>query len=663
MPRFRPRRPDSDERPVTADAVTELAGRLLAPAHFYAAPGLGLTWEPSKAEVISWEIFRGRLLDPAHTRQRRGFVSWNIYRTGPEGRSAEPVLSLKWDAEASELHVVRSLECHVWEGYDAGGNVILSREQRKWVRELVGTVSTDRLVARDELEDELACLLFLAVVGTSRLPLSSLEAPLPAFSFGELFYSYRPTAHPDDGAAMTWEELPVRMMQPASTWREHARLLEAYLRAAPAAAMSAVAGLWVRQWNRLDGSPAGLAALLRTVFNEVSLSPWTDFVDRVLAFVQELEAAAYFDAATAVDFLSYLLRQAGRHLTAYDLVTFHHRGANYPDALLLDAVLKAYLAASERRPDLFAPQGDDTEAQSTRRLRRRALRQAFLLRRRYEEHPVPDLPTSPGENSRVLPPSHPRVPEEQILQLTRRTRRLYAGDPLPRHLGPHAAALLRAGFDDLTHPDERRELGLGLFIDRPLAAGKHPAEPDQTLLLSSLAYSRSVAAERLRALAGEVGLAPAAAEVEEVRRRLDLPGLPPDAIGEASRPGSVTLADARRAAPDFAFLWTTAGSVRDLLAQFDFGALSGRFDVRYLLEGPRLLIARSPEGPGIRVHDERLRPRLELEVPSGEGFVRRAGQEYPAGGLLAVRVWQEGATEWESIDLRADPVRIPARDG
>ena len=72
---------------------------------------------------------------------------------------------------------------------------------------------------------------------------------------------------------------------------------------------------------------------------------------------------------------------------------------------------------------------------ANKRLRRRALRQAWLIRRRYEGWPVPDLPTSPGENNRVLPPSHPRVPEEQILQPSRRTRRLYADDPLPSHLG------------------------------------------------------------------------------------------------------------------------------------------------------------------------------------------------------------------------------------
>ena len=101
------------------------------------------------------------------------------------------------------------------------------------------------------------------------------------------------------------------------------------------------------------------------------------------------------------DFLANLLRRLCRHLTAFDLVTFHHRGANYPDALLLDDALKRCL----RHPGLLST-----------RLQRPRLRQAWLLRRHYEGHLVPDAPTSEGENVRVLPAAFPRVPEEQILE-------------------------------------------------------------------------------------------------------------------------------------------------------------------------------------------------------------------------------------------------------
>src|SRR5262249_28817245 len=111
-------------------------------------------------------------------------------QVGEEGRAGEPLLGVRLDLAGGEIHVVRGLDSYVWEGHDSGGGVYLSRERRKWVRELVGTLALASCASLDELRDELICRLFHAVVGT-RLPLSSVEAPLPAFSFGELFYCYR----------------------------------------------------------------------------------------------------------------------------------------------------------------------------------------------------------------------------------------------------------------------------------------------------------------------------------------------------------------------------------------------------------------------------------------------------------------------------------------
>src|SRR5262249_20344183 len=141
------------------------------------------------------------------------------------------------------------------------------------------------------------------------------------------------------------------------------------------------------------------------------------------------------------------------------------------------------------------------EAGDRGRLRRRALRQGWLLRRHYEGHLVPDAPTSPGENARVLPPPHRRVPEEQILQVIQRTRRLYDGDPLAAHLGERAGRVLRRGAADLHPADELRELGMAVFIDRPLGVLKAPAEPDQTPLLSYEAFSQAIADRRITDLA------------------------------------------------------------------------------------------------------------------------------------------------------------------
>jgi hypothetical protein len=624
---------------------------MIRPEHFFVGPDLALEWEHVAAEELVWEVFQGRLLDPAHTRQKCTFEAWNVYRAaGPDaGRSAEPLVALKLDEGAGRLHVVRGLDSYVWEGYDAGGNVYMSRERRKWVRELVGTIDPGRFADLDEL----ACRLFLAVVGTSRLPLSSVESPLPAFSFGQLFYSYRPAALRDSGPVRGWRGLIADMLGPWLTRREQARLLETFLHAAGFAEMTEAAAAFVRRWSQLGRTAADLAALLRTLFNEVSLSPYTDLVEKVLAFLRALETSGVFAAEQAIDFLSYLLRQIGRHLTAYDLVVFHHRGANYPDALLLDAVLKEYLVHIERRPELFADAADDGEdARRRKRLRRRALRQGWLLRRRYEGHPVPDLPTSAGENARVLPPSHPRVPEEQITQPARRTRRLYAGDPLTFPPGGRVGEVLGRSLDDLAHADEWRELGTAVFVDRPLGGGKAPTEPDGTLLLSAEAFSPSIARERLRGL-----------EVRHPSGPPEVPGLSLDAIGGAVRPGAVSLADARRASADFVFLRTTPGTARAFLTQFDFTPLARRFGLDDLLGGADVLIARSPTGPGLVLYDARLRPRVELEVVSEEGYESRAGLECPAGGLRVLRVWEATGDDeaLQSHDLCAERLRLPPR--
>ncbi len=651
MPSFRKLKTENRKPTSLAALITEM----FRPAHFFLGPELELEWEHEAEQELVWEIFQGRLIDPAHTRQRRSFAAWKIYATSQRGedRPNEPLLALYLDAEARQLHVVRGLDSYVWEGYDAGGNVYLSRERRKWVRELVATIPLDHFADVEELRDELACSLFQAVVGTSRLPLSSVETPLPQFSFGQLFYCYRPGAPPSAAPVRGWRSLLTNMLAPSLNPREEASLLETFLHAVPLEEMSEAVMALVHQWSQCQHTSADLPGLLRTIFNQVSLSPYTDLVPKTLSFLHALEASGIFHTDQVVDFLSFLLRHIGRHLTAFDLVVFHHRGANYPDALLLDAVLKEYLALLGRRPDLFLDAADESESvRRKKRIRRRALRQGWLVRRRYEGHAVPDLPTSPGENMRVLPPSHPRVPEEQITQPARRSRQLYSGDPLlPRLHAGRIAEVLHQSFLDLEHPDEWRELGLGVFLDRPLGVGKTAAEPDSTLLLAAEAFSISIARQRLLALASDLDIPPEDAVVQRLLARAPLPGLPLDSIGSTVRPGTVSLADARRASADFVFLRSTPSSVKALLAQFDFTPLAQRFSIEDLLSGTDVLIARSATSGGLMIYDAQLRPRLELEVAAEAGFRSRAGQEYPVGGLRVRRVGQT-ATEWESVRVR-----------
>jgi hypothetical protein len=675
MPRFRPVDPRLAGVPFTLEGVRRLAAEAMAPRHFFVAPDLDLDWVHVPREEISWEVFRGRLLDPAHTRERAVFEAWSVYEKTPAGRSGEPVLSLKLDEARGMLYVVRGLECYVWEGYDSGGGVILSREVRKWVRELVATIRFEQFADLDELHDEIICGLYHAVVGTSRLPLTSVEAPLPAFSFGRLFYSFRDEAPEGAGPLRTWRELLGDLLQaelaPTNqpdlleryrrfymTKHERAHLLETVLHAVPFAEMRPAADEFRIVWRSVT-----LARdkhwLFTHLFDGVSLSPWTDLTDKLLAFVREVYSAELMSEYDVVRSLGYILRQIGRHLTAYDLVTFHHRGANYPDALLLDAVLKEYLGWAERFPHCFLDaKGDHAFEADEKRLLRRALRQAYIIRRHYEGHPVPDMPTSPGENNRVLPPSHPRIPEEQILQSSRRPRKLYEDDPLPNCLGPRALEALRKSVDDLTHPSELQELSVGIFLDRPLSANKAPSEPDVSPLFAAVAFSRSIAVKRIQALAREEIFLESRPLLDRcLRSLLESPprGLPLDRVGGASRPGSVRLTDARLASPDFEFLWTTRSSLetfKSLFNIYQFGDNPANVEYR--------LIVRNPAGAGLQCFDSEQRLRMEIEVDGSAGHVCRAGVEYPAAGLLVTRLWGEAEDgSLREHDLRAAPIRVP----
>ena len=260
---------------------------------------------------------------------------------------------------------------------------------------------------------------------------------------------------------------------------------------------------------------------------------------------------------------------------------------------------------------------------------------------------------------RVLPPIHPRVKEEQILQPATRKLRLFADDPLTNHLTPNIERVLRQSLADLEHPDELRELGMAIYLDRPLNFGKPPAEPDGTLLLSAEAFSRNLALQRLHNLPRWFASVADAIPAGCVERLLNLQvaGLPLERIGSPARPGVISLTDARLASPDFVFLRTTTSTVRNFLALYDVSPLAERFDIAFLTEAKRVLFARAPGGDGVIVYDGEQRPRLELHVPAHLGYARRAGHEYPAAGLWVVGVWQAD----RRIDLRDAPIVLQVR--
>jgi hypothetical protein len=656
--------------PLSAADVRRMIAEAVSPAHFFVGPGTRLEWDHKDAEEVSWEVFRGRLLDPAHTRQKRNFEIWKIYLIGESGRSAEPLLSVKWDAAAGQVHVVRAVLSYVHEGYDAGGNVILTREVQKWVRELVGTIDLADHATADELLGEVSGRLFQAVVGTSRLPLTSVEAPLPAFTFGQLGYFFR-RGRGQTEPMRSRRELVECGLDEGLSFRQKTKWLETLLRREPHKGVHAALNLFAARAAPVGGDEAAprlLYPLLRALFNEVSLSPHTELTDNALLLACLLSYRfRRWRRDEEADFLGLLLRQLGRHLTAFDLVNFHHAGANYPDALLLDAVLRSYLGlfkwnklianAAELTELFLDTPGDAAAARTAKRLRRRALRQAWLIRKSYRGLPVPDAPTSPGENARVLPAPHARIPEEQIVQPHRRTRRLFVDDPPGGDFGEPARRVLRESVRDLAHPHELRELGMALYLDRPLGAFKAPGEPDQTPLLSYAAFSRSLALQRLLLLGEDSAVLPGDefSSLRESLEALPVPGVPLAQVRSMPRPGVVSLADAARAAGDFEFLRTTASSARAFLTRLHLAPLAGRVRLPDLINAPWLILGGPEPGSGEIVltfyEPGTLRRRLELTADPREGYVCRAGVEYPRTGLRVRRVWEEQGEELHERDL------------
>jgi hypothetical protein len=614
---FRPSLAAADSRRISAEVVREICAEVTRPANFFVAQPVRLTpyYEPN--EETFWEVIRGRVLDGTQTRQRRRFETWGVYRADDRGeRPAEPLLAVRFDVGAGLLYVTRAILCHAHETYDAGVSIILTREVLKWQRELVGTIVLDRLADVGALRDELACLFFQAVVGTSRLPLTSVESPLPAFALGQFGYCFRPGAE-GVGPVTCWPDLLRLPGDVDLADAERVKHLEFLLRAVPADEVDALAGPYSA------ASAQNAMVVLRAVFNGVTLSPYSDFVAKSLAFVRHLTDRAVISDGERVDFLCHILRQISRHLSAYDLVTFHHRGANYPDALLLDELLADLLPLAARQPALFAGDG------RVSRLRRRAIRHGFLLKLEFAGQPVPDVPTSPGENLRVLPPPFDHVPDDQIYSPVTRRRKIFEGAPRPE------PALISACLKDLSQPEELQELGTALFLDRPLGFGKAAGEPDQTLLASHVLFSRSLAERRLDLLVRRPEWLPDAGAIERWRdelRTLVVNGLPLANPGPPSRPGVVSLHDALRVADDWQFLRTTRQTLHDFQVQYDLRSLDG-LDVTDW----RLLVPGGTEAePTLCVFDQNLQLRLELAADLSRGYASRGGSEFPAAGLRRV---------------------------
>jgi hypothetical protein len=444
---------------------------------------------------------------------------------------------------------------------------------------------------------------------------------------------------------------------------ELAKLTEAVVRGCPPALVPELARRFLNRWAGQGGE---LGVIFRTLFNEVALSPYTDFTDKTLAFWNALVCLDPLWTEEYADFLGYLLRQLSRHLTAYDLITFHHRGANYPDALLLDAALRQCLVLADSHSQLFLDAADSEERATKKRRRRRALRQAWLLWKIYEGHAVPDAPTSPGENARILPAPFERVPDQQLQDSRARRKHLFEGRPLP----DPPTEVFRQCLTDLHHPRELMELGTAVFLDRPLGSLKAAGEPDQTPMLAYEAFSRSIAENRIHLLAERLQAFTEAAEPDQLRRMLcqdfGIRGLSLDFAAWPQRPGVVSLRDIARVAPDFVVRRTLPQSAREFLELFDFDTLRGRCSLSYLLPGARFLIVGGPHGPSrsqiiLSAYDASFGRRMELRVTEPANTIRRAGKEFPARGLSVLRLWDDAGGELWEVDLRGEAVELRPR--
>ena len=634
--------------------------------HFFVEPPAGIELEFWPHEELTWEIYHGRLLDAAQTRRQQSFESWNLYWIQDKRLSDQPILSVKFDTERYCLHVTRGIECYAWEAYDDGSNVILTREVRKWARELVATLDLRAYSNLEHLREDLGFRLFQAVIGTSRLPLTSLEAPLPGFTLGKLAYFPSMTGQ---GHALKLVGLNIEYaLVNAQTTLEKVKAFEFVLRGSSPKELLALPARFAKRPPEAGVDVNQLPGFILSVFDEVSLSPYTHFVERMLGFLRDLdERGPLISPAQRADILSTILRRLGRHLTAFDLVTFHHRGANYPDLLMLDAVLKELLALAERWPDLFAPLTSKTKEQARACwLRLRGLRQGYFFRRRYEGHLVPDVPTSHGENMRVLPPSFRHLSEEQILDPSARQRRLFADDDIDSHVYPNANSALAASFQLLDlEPAELQELGTALVLDRPLGIFKHPTEPDQTLLLSYVAFSRTIAERRFREM-HDLGMFDDEqfTKAQAKLAALKIDGIPIPKRSVPPRPGVPSLEDALKVAPDFVLLRTTRRTVNDFLTQYDVNAVRHRFPLELLPDTQRVVIV-GGEGQGpasLMIHTAAL--RLEFAFDPKAGHVVHRCHEYPVGGLQLVRVWEPHMETGAMIprDMRAENIRIGPRD-
>ena len=575
--------------------IVQAIERALDPAGFFVDPTLKLRFERQVQRTVAWEIFQGHLLDANQTRDTKQFDCWELYLDSVGEDSLTPWIAIYCNPDDHCLYVVRNILVHGWEAFDAGNNVIESRAVTKWQSELVASIQGMPARVGETLTDQINQCVRAAVLGTSRLPVTSLESPLPGFTFGQLAYFPHLCRTGSENPPADQIHDIMRQLDHRSDRSGVATLLEFALRRLRPQEVSSFGAEFFQHCCQVGVSANELAQVVKLMFNHLSLSPYTQFVDNLVQLLEGWGTSRLLGPDRVADIMSYLLRHLVRHVTAYDLVTFHNRGANYPDALLLDSLLKAYGRLIEKHPEMFqGSPSEETKPGCTTRLRRRALRQAWLMRWQWEGLSIPDHPTSDGEFQRVLPESQPTVPEQQLVDPSARRKVLFDSDPTDRLLTGPIREVFADSLQDLVDPRELRELGMAVYLDRPWGGFKSAGEVDRTVLLSYEALSRQVAIRRLRqleTLTAELGLRPIS-ELGCQKSAFDVAGFPVSGLGHAQRQGVVALQDAGKIADDFLLRRTTSRSLADFLQQYDFNPLTTRYpqEMKWLARGKDVLL-------------------------------------------------------------------------
>jgi hypothetical protein len=225
------------------------------------------------------------------------------------------------------------------------------------------------------------------------------------------------------------------------------------------------------------------------------------------------------------------------------------------------------------------------------------------------------------------------------LQPLRRRRQLFVNDPLPGLLTEQTRSLLLQSVSDLQQIDERIELGLGVFIDRPLGYGKAIGEPDRTPLLAHEAFSPALARQRWRQLQELCGVSDWPSFFEHDPCPL---GLPCAELADCPRP-TAALADVRKVANDFVIVRTLPGVLGEFLSAFDWRPLLQKYRLRFLADrSVRLCVEVLRAGqPVLAIYDGQLRRRLEMVVDVSQGYAMRAGVEVPRAGLRVMTVAED----------------------